>query len=185
MKRDWIFVAGGVLFLAGIGLFIAGYPAGLLVIVAAYLLRPALNEFGLARERTDERQLSIHSRSGNIGFLVVVLSAAAFALWRLSRGEPADDLLQVIVFGLAARAITDLVMIGEYRKAGVMIISTIGAFIALFLVAEAGLSVPALGRGHRGGLHHRRGSARPEIPGDGGCPAGNHRRHRHWILPAV
>jgi hypothetical protein len=144
MKRDWIFVAAGVLFLAGIGIFISGYPAGLLVIVAAYLLRPALNEFGLARESADERQLSIHSRSGNIGFLVVILSAAGFALWRLSRGEQAEDLLQVILFGLAARALTDLVMIGEYRKAGVMIISTIGAFVALFLVAEAGFSVPAL-----------------------------------------
>jgi len=62
----------------------------------------------------------------------------------MSRGEPADELLQIIVMGLAARAITNLVMIGEYRKAGILILSAMGGFVALFLVAEAGLSPAAL-----------------------------------------
>ena len=144
MKRDWIFFSALAIGLIGAGLFASGIAAGLLLIAGAYLLRPALHEFGLARGHADERQLLIHSRSGNISFLVVILAASGFALWRLSRGEPAEELVQVIVLGLAARALTNLVMIGEYRKAGVMILTAIGAGVALFLIAEGGLSTPAL-----------------------------------------
>lgn len=144
MKRDWIYFAALAVALAGVGLFVAGITAGILLIAAAYLIRPALHEFGLARGHADERQLLIHSRSGNIGFLVVIIASAGFALWRLSRGEAAEDLLQIIALGLAARALTNLVMIGEYRKAGVMILTAIGVGVALFLIAEGGLSTPAL-----------------------------------------
>jgi hypothetical protein len=140
-KRDKIFYVALVLCLAGVVLAVMGYDFALLLFVAAYLLRPSLHEFGLAQQYADERQLIIHSRSGNIGFIVVMLAAVGFALWRISRGETPEELYELIAIGLAARAITKLVMVGEYRKAGVIIISAVGVFLALFIVLESGLSM--------------------------------------------
>jgi hypothetical protein len=141
LKRDEIFYSACSLSLVGVVLAVMDYDFALLLFVAAYLLRPSLHEFGLAKQYEDERQLTIHSRSGNIGFIVVMLAAVGFALWRIARGEPAEELYELIFLGLAARAITGLIMIGEYRKAGVIIISAVGIFLTLFIVAEGGLSV--------------------------------------------
>lgn len=152
MKRDMIFLIAILLACAGVVLTVAGFSAGLLLLVAAILLRPALHECGIATGLDDERQISIHSRSGNVGFLTVILAASGFALWRFTRGEPGEDLLQVIVLGLAARAITNLVMIGEYRRAGVVIISAVGFLLGLFIAAGAGLTTPALAGLVTGGL---------------------------------
>lgn len=140
-KRDKIFSVALALCLAGAVLAVMGYDFALLLFVAAYLLRPSLHEFGLAQQYADERQLSIHSRSGNIGFIAVMLAAVGFALWRISRGETPEELYELIAIGLAARAITKLVMVGEYRKAGVIIISAVGVFLALFIVLDSGLSM--------------------------------------------
>jgi len=144
LKRDKIFYSACGLSCLGIGLLALGYDLALLLFAAAYLLRPALHEFGLARQYADERQLTIHSRSGNIGFIVVILVAVGFALWRIAQGEQPEELYTLIVLGLAARAITGLIMIGEYRRAGVVIISALGAFLALFIIMENGLSIPSI-----------------------------------------
>ncbi len=144
IKRDKIFYSASALSLIGAVLALMGYEFALLLFVAAYLLRPSLHEFGLARQYADERQLNIHSRSGNIAFIVVMLAAVGFALWRISRGESPEELYELIVIGLAARAMTTLIMVGEYRKAGVVIISAVGVFLALFIIAEGGLSVASL-----------------------------------------
>jgi hypothetical protein len=144
IRRDKIFYSASALSLAGVLLAMLGYDFALLLLVAAYLLRPSLHEFGLAKQYADERQLIIHSRSGNIGFLVVMFAAVGFALWRISRGESPEELYQIIFLGLAARAMTKLILIGEYRKAGVIIISAVGVFLALFIVAEGGLSVSSI-----------------------------------------
>lgn len=139
MKRDRIFFAASALAVCGLILFIADIQAGLLLLAAASILRPSLHEAGITDGNADERQLIIHSRAGNIGFLAVIIAASGFALWRMSRGEPAEELLQIIVIGLATRALTNQVMIGEYRNAGILILRVMGGFVALFLVAEAGL----------------------------------------------
>lgn len=144
IRRDKIFVAATALSLVGVILAILGYDFALLLFVAAYLLRPSLHEFGLAKQYADERQVIMHSRSGNIGFLVVIFAAVGFALWRISRGESPEELYQIIFLGLAARAMTNLILIGEYRKAGVIIISAVGIFLGLFIIAEGGLSVASL-----------------------------------------
>jgi hypothetical protein len=143
-RRDKIFYFAFALCLAGVVLAIMGYDFALLLFVAAYLLRPSLHEFGLAKQYADERQLVIHSRSGNIGFIVVMLAAVGFALWRISRGETPEELYELICIGLAARAMTKLVMEGEYRKAGVIIISAVGVFLALFIVLDSGLSIASV-----------------------------------------
>lgn len=137
-KRDKIFYSACCLSCAGIVLTFLGYNFALLFFVVAYLLRPSLHEFGLVKQYADERQVIIHSRAGNIGFIVVMLAAVGLALWRISRGAQPEELYQLIFLGLAARAMTGLVMIGEYRKAGVIIISAIGFFLTLFIIASSG-----------------------------------------------
>lgn len=144
IRRDKIFFAAGVMVLAGIALAVAGFEFGLLLLVGAYLLRPALHEFGVATQYGDERQLIMHSRSGNIGFLVMIFAALGFALWRISRGESPEELYEIIFLGLAARAMTNLILVGEYRKAGVMIISTVGLLFGLFAILDGGLSAASL-----------------------------------------
>jgi len=144
VKRDKIFYSACGLSAVGIVLAAMDYEFALLLFVAAYLLRPSLHEFGLARQYADERQLTIHSRSGNIGFIIVMLAAVGFALWRIARGEQPEELYELIFLGLAARAITGLIMVGEYRKAGVVVISAIGVFLTLFIVAEGGLSIVSI-----------------------------------------
>jgi len=139
-KHDRIFAFACGLTGTGILLAILGHQIGILLFVAAALLRPALHEFGLARQYTDERQMIIHSRSGNIGFIVMVLVAAGLALWRVSRGQGPDELYELIALGLAARAITGLVMGGEYRKAGATILGAVGVFLGIFIGIEVGFS---------------------------------------------
>jgi hypothetical protein len=143
-NRDKIFYFASALCIIGVALAVMGYEFALLLFVAAYLLRPSLHEFGLAKQYADERQLIIHSRSGNIGFIVVMFAAVGFVLWRISRGESPEELYELIFLGLAARAMTKLIMVGEYRKAGVVIISAVGVFLALFIVVESGLSVASV-----------------------------------------
>ncbi len=54
-KRDQIFYAACGLSGVGLVLAVMGYDLSLLFFIAAYLLRPALHEFGLARQCADER----------------------------------------------------------------------------------------------------------------------------------
>lgn len=141
IKRDNIFYSACGLSAVGLLLAVLGYDLSLLFFVGAYLLRPALHEFGLAREYADERQLEIHSRSGNLAFVVVILAMAGLVFWRAADGESAGELYTLIGIGLAARAMTGLVMVGEFRKAGVLIISAVGLFFAMFIVLMGGLSI--------------------------------------------
>ncbi len=143
-KRDKIFYSASALCLVGAVLAVMGHEIALLFFVAAYLLRPSLHEFGLAKQYADERQLIMHSRSGNIGFIVVMLAAVGFALWRISRGESPEELYELILIGLAGRAMTRLVMEGDYRKAGAIITSAVGVFLALFIVLDSGLSIASV-----------------------------------------
>jgi hypothetical protein len=144
IKRDRVFYVACGFSLIGVVLAVMDYDVALLLFVAAYLLRPSLHEFGLAKQYADERELIIHSRSGNIGFIVVILSAVGLALWRISRGQYPEELYELIFLGLAAKAITGLIMVGEYRKAGVAIISAVGVFLSLFIVAEGGFSAASI-----------------------------------------
>lgn len=140
-KRDIIFFAACSLSGVGMVLAVLGYDLALLLFVAAYLLRPALHEFGLAKQFADERQLEIYSRSGNLAFVIVMLAMAGMVFWRLANGQSAGELHTLIGIGLVARALTGLVMAGEYRKAGIVIIGAVGLFLALFIVLVEGFSI--------------------------------------------
>lgn len=144
INRDKIFYLACALSAAGVVLALLGYDVALLLFVAAYLLRPALHEFGFANQYADERQLTIHARSGNIALIIVVLAAVGLALWRIARGEQPEDLYMLIAIALAARAITGLVMNGDYRRAGAVILGAVGLFAAAFVLMDIGLSVTGI-----------------------------------------
>ena len=144
IKRDRIFYSACGVFLVGVFLAVMEYEFALLLIVGAYLLRPALHVFDLAGKHVDERQVQIYSRSGNVAFIVVMITAIGLALLRIADGETADEFYALIGIGIAARAIVGLVMIGELRRTGVLIIITVGVITALFALASDGFSPPAL-----------------------------------------
>lgn len=140
-KRDPIFYTACGLFAAGIGLALAGQPIALLLVVAAYLLRPTLHAFELAPRFDDERQVQIHSRSGNVGFVAVMLAVVGFSIVRLARGEQPDEMYLLLIIGLVARAVTNLVMRGDLRKAASIIVIVLGLILATFILLSEGLSL--------------------------------------------
>jgi len=142
IKRDRIFYSACGIFLVGIILAILDYEVGLLFLVGAYLLRPTLHAFDLADKYADERQVVIHSRSGNVAFIAVMLAAVGFSLLRVSRGEYAEELYSIIFIGIAARAMVGLLMTGDLRKAGPIIIIAIGLLISLFALFSSGFTTP-------------------------------------------
>jgi len=132
IKRDKIFYIGCVLVAIGTGLAIMEYEIALLLFVGAYLLRPSLHALGFGKKCADERQIQIFSRSGNVGFLVVMFGATMLAILRMSQGEPIDDLHALIVLGLTTKAIMGLLMIGDLRNAGVIILISWGVIMGVF-----------------------------------------------------
>lgn len=145
IKRDKIFYSACAISAVGILLALLGYEFSLLFFVAAYLLRPSLHEFGLAKKLADERQREIHSRSGNMAFVMLMLALAGITLWRMAQGESVGDLITLMGIGYAARSLTGLIMAGEYKRAGVLIISAAGVFFALFILAVEGFSIVTIG----------------------------------------
>lgn len=132
IKRDRIFYVACGLLVVGIVLASMDQYIALLFLVGAYLLRPTLHALGTARQYADERQVEIFSRSGNIGFLVVMFGAAVLAILRQADGEPPDDFHMLIVLGLVTKAIIGLLMVGDFRRAGVIMLISFGTIMGVF-----------------------------------------------------
>lgn len=143
-KKDKIFYSACGLTIVGISLALMEKELALLFFVGAYLLRPSLHEFGLAKQYADERQLIIHSRSGNIAFIITILALVGYALLRVAQGKTGEELYEIIFIGLSARALTGLVMVGDFRKAGVIIISAIGVLFSIFIILEGNSSLTSI-----------------------------------------
>ena len=133
------------------GIFVAGLVLGaavdeqfLFLLAGAYLLRPTLLALGLAKRYADERQRMIQFHSGNIALTVTVLSLIGFAIKARLEGQPADTYTMLIAVALLTKALVGLVMIGDYRAAGVRITTTIGILLLLFAALENGFSVGTL-----------------------------------------
>ncbi len=92
-KRDRIFFAACGIFAVGVVLEIMNMDLGLLFLVGAYLLRPTLHAFDLATKFADERQVEVHSRSGNIAFIAVMLAMLGFALGHLAQRRTAGRIV--------------------------------------------------------------------------------------------
>ncbi|MFO7652314.1 MAG: hypothetical protein R6X25_00670 [Candidatus Krumholzibacteriia bacterium] len=136
-KRDALFWWASGIFLAALllGAFVS--EEFLLLLVAANLLRPTVNALGLAGKSADERQLQIQFHAGNLALTVLIVAVALFALRAERVGAPADDFYALLAVGLATKALVGLVMIGDYRSAGVRIAVTIGALVLLFSLFDA------------------------------------------------
>lgn len=132
IKRDRVFYTGCVLFAIGIVLAVMEYEIALLFFVGAYLLRPTLHALGLGKKYADERQIQIFSRSGNIAFLVMMFGATVLAILRMAQGEPPDDFHLLIFLGLVTKAIIGLLMIGDLRNAGRIILISYGIIMGVF-----------------------------------------------------
>ncbi len=133
IKRDRIFYIGCGLLAVGLILLFLDSAPSYLFLVGAYLLRPTLYALGMGKRFADERQIQISSRSGNVGFLVVMLGATLLAVSRTAQGETVDELNMLIILGLTTKAVIGLLMIGDLRKAGVIILISWGVIMGMFL----------------------------------------------------
>lgn len=142
-RRDWIFwVATGV-FALSLALATIHYLF-LFLMIGAYLLRPTLHSLGIARDLVDERQMSIQHRSGNLGFVVMLLTAIVIAVVIELQGGHADYIYMIICLGLAAKALANVVLTGDHRVTGVRIAVTVGLLYLLFGFLEGDFSLGLL-----------------------------------------
>ncbi len=133
-KRDPIFWWASGIFVAALGLFAATQDQSwLTLMIASYLLRPTLASLGVGRKRIDERQMTIHYRSGNIAFAVMMIACVIAAIKLAAEDNHAYELFaMVIVIGLAAKALLNVILVKDFQKAPSLIITSVGLLIALF-----------------------------------------------------
>jgi hypothetical protein len=146
LKKDWIFwVASGIFALSIVIAAITRDQLWLFLMVACYLLRPTLASLGLAGRSTDERQMSIQYRSGNIAFAVMIVASIVLAVVQQSKGDTSWEMFNiVIVLGLATKALFNVVLIKNYREVGSRIIMAVGLIVLLFVAVENGFSLGGL-----------------------------------------
>jgi hypothetical protein len=135
-KWDTISWIATAIFVAGLALTVFVTDAFLVLLIGAYLLRPALLAFGLGTPRADERQLTIQFHSGNIALIVVILALAGFYIKARIDGIPADNYAMLLAIALVTKASIGLVMHGDYKVNG----TRIGLFIALLYFLFVALS---------------------------------------------
>jgi len=146
LKRDPIFWWATGIFVMSLGLFaITQNQFWLALMIGSYLLRPTLASLGVAKRYVDERQLSIHYRSGNIGFAVTIIMCVIFAV-KLGAEDNHDFELfaMTIIIGLVAKALFNVILVKNYREAASKIIISAGLLIALFSSLDAGSFVGVL-----------------------------------------
>ncbi len=156
-KRDPIFWAASAIFVVAIVLGAAVDNAWLLLMVAAYLLRPTLHSLGLFKKLIDERQLHIQYRASSVGFAAMLIGNIVLVLVLMSKGDHTWEMVNAVVLvALVVRALAGLLMVGDPAVAGSRIIMAIGLLLALFGALEGdiggvmshvlpGLAVVALG----------------------------------------
>jgi hypothetical protein len=137
-KKDPIFWYASAIFVIALALFvITKQQSCLLLMIGAYLLRPVLASLGPGRKYVDERQLSIHYRSGNIGFAVLLIVCAIFGVKLEFEGNHAFEYFySAIIIGLAAKALFNVVLVKNFRENASKIIMAVGLLVALFSILD-------------------------------------------------
>ena len=146
VKKDPIFWwAAGIFVLALVLMAATQNQFWLVLMIGSYLLRPTLASLGLARRYVDERQMSIHYRSGNIAFAVMIITCIILAIKLNADGNPEWEMFIVaIVVGLATRALFNVILVMNPRKAAPNVIIAAGLLLTLFVSiseVESGLSL--------------------------------------------
>lgn len=140
LKKDPIFWWATGLFVLALALFaVTQNQFWLALMIGSYLLRPTLASLGVAKRYVDERQLSIHYRSGNIGFAVTLIMCVIYAVKLGAENNPDFELfVSAIIVGLAARALFNVILVKNFREAASTIIIAAGLLIGLFAAFDAG-----------------------------------------------
>jgi hypothetical protein len=134
-KKDPIFWwASGIFILALLLATITQNQLWLTLLIGSYLLRPTLASLGVAHRYVDERQLSIHYRSSNIAFVVMIIVSIIFAAKLNAEGNEAWEIFNlVIIAGLAVKALFNVVLVKNLREGATKIIISAGLLITLFI----------------------------------------------------
>lgn len=145
-KKDPIFWGASAIFVLALIIFaVTQNQLWLFLMIGSYLLRPTLASFGIAKRLLDERQMSIQYRSGNIGFAAMIIACIILAVKLSADGDPNWEWINtVIIVGLASKALFNVVLQQDRRKAGIKIIIALGLLIALFASLDGGSLVGAL-----------------------------------------
>jgi hypothetical protein len=145
-KKDPVFWTATAIFLLSLALAgITRNQLWLFLMVASYLLRPTLASFGIARRSTEERQMSIQYRSGNIAFAVMMATSIGLAIWLNAHDDKSWEMFNIVIMlGLATKALFNVLLQKNYREVGSRIIIAAGLLALLFVTAENGLSLNGL-----------------------------------------
>jgi len=102
-------------------------------IVAAYLLRPTLASLGIAKKYVDERQHNLNYRSSNIAFIVMMIACVFFAGYLMAENNHTFEMfLMVIVIGITAKALFNVLLSKQFREVAPKIIIGVGLLVSLF-----------------------------------------------------
>jgi len=139
-KRDPIFWCATGIFVLAIALFaVTHHQFWIALMIGSYLLRPTLASLGVARRNIDERQMSVHYRSGNIGFAVLLIMCVIFmAKLELENNHDFEWFSTAIIVGLVAKALSNVLLSKNFREAASKIIISAGLLIALFASMDGG-----------------------------------------------
>lgn len=134
LKRDPIFWwATGIFFVALLLFWSTQNQFLLALMIVSYLLRPTLASLGIGRKHVDERQMSIHYRSGNIAFAVTLIACVIFAAKLGAEGNHDFELFaMVIIIGIATKALFNVLLVKDFRRGATKILIGVGLLMALF-----------------------------------------------------
>jgi len=138
-KKDPIFWwASGIFILALLLFAITQNQLWLALMIGSYLLRPTLASLGVAKRYVDERQISIHYRSSNIAFVVMIIACILFAAKLSAKGDNDWEIFNmIIIVGLASKALFSIVLAKNLREGATKIIIAAGLLITLFVAMES------------------------------------------------
>lgn len=139
-KKDPIFWCASGIFILSLLLFaITKEQLWLFLMIVSYMLRPTLASLGLAKRYVDERQMNLHYRSSNIGFVVMLIASVVLAIKGGIYGKTTwEDFNMVIIIGLAAKALFNVILVKNFRETMPKIIISVGLLVALFASLDAG-----------------------------------------------
>lgn len=145
-KKDPIFWIAAFIFISGIAVF--GFTQNqlwLFLLAGSYLLRPTLASLNIAHSLVDERQMSIQYRSGNIAFAVMIIACIVMAVYQSNKGDHSWEFFNaIVIIGLAAKALSNVFLIGNYRESATKIVMSVGLLLVLFVSLESGFTLKAI-----------------------------------------
>ncbi len=145
-NKDPIFWLSTSVFVSAVVIYgITQNQLWLFLLAGSYLLRPTLASLNIAKSLVDERQMSIQYRSGNIAFAVMIIASIIMAVYQSSKEDHSWEFFSaIVIIGLAAKALSNVFLIGNYRESATKIIMGVGLMITLFVSLENGFSIGTL-----------------------------------------